>query len=103
MAGAPFWVLDSIQVLSSPRTFRWLAAVLALLLLMSGTLLAVHHHKETRDCSLCILSHSPAAIANPAIAHSPEPSALPEPAADPVARTFELIRDHVIRPPPVVA
>ena len=77
--------------------------MLVLLLCISGTLVAVHHHKDTRECSLCILSHTPAVTATPPIANVPEPSALPEPTAEPVTPTLDLTRDHVIRPPPVVA
>jgi hypothetical protein len=103
VAGAAFRVLDSVQVLSSPRTFRWIAGLLAVLLFVSGTVVAFHLHKDTRDCSLCIVSHSPAALTSPAVAEVPEPIMLAEPAADPIARTADLTQTHVIRPPPVLA
>jgi hypothetical protein len=103
VAGATFRVLDSLQVLRSPRTFRWLAGLLAVLLFVSGTVVAFHLHKDTRDCSLCIVSHSPAALTSPAVAEVPERIAFPAPAADPIARTADLTQTHVIRPPPVVA
>lgn len=103
MAGAAFRVLDSVLVLSSPRTFRWIAGLLALLLFVSGTVVALHLHKDARDCSLCIVGHSPAVLTPPTVADIPAPIMLAEPAADLIARTTDSTHIHVIRPPPVVA
>lgn len=103
MAEAAFRMLDLMQVLSSLPSSRWLAALLAICFFASGTLVAIHLHKETRDCTVCVVSHSPAALVSAVIPEPPEHAVLAEVVADPVARTIDLTRVHVIRPPPVVA